>query len=67
MKASALSLSNVFDNEQSSEKMNEKNKKIDELEEELQSWKDKFHHVKKRNQQLLVMLQQGESELLFTL
>ena len=50
--------------EPTAEKLSEKDKEIEKLEDELQTWKDKFQHVKKRNKQLLVMLQQGESEQL---
>ena len=58
-----LSLATVFDDVRKND-TGARDARITELEEEVKSWKDKFHHVKKRNQQLLVMLQQGESERL---
>ena len=53
-----LSLSTVFNNCYHTEHSNER---ITELEDELETWKSNYQQVKKRNRQLLVILQQGES------
>lgn len=41
----------------------DKDKIIEKLQLEVDMWETKFKHIKKRNQQLLVMLQQGESNI----
>lgn len=60
---SELSLSNVVFHD--SPHVEQTNGRIVELEDELETWKKNYQQVKKRNRQLLVILQQGESKLKF--
>ncbi|XP_076799973.1 G kinase-anchoring protein 1-B-like isoform X1 [Clavelina lepadiformis] len=58
--AGAAAVESALINERVAEQVEQKDQNINQLESEVWKWKERYHHVKNQNQQLLVMLQQGE-------
>nr|XP_002125501.1 G kinase-anchoring protein 1-like [Ciona intestinalis] len=56
----AAAIESIFINERTRDKLSQKNEKIKELELEVGTLRSQNKNIKKRNQQLLVILQQGE-------